>query len=238
MRIRIRFANEKLNLPIGYNGTLQGLIYNLLPPLKASLLHSKGVQYNGRSFKLFTFSKLWGKYEIKEKRITFFKPSFYLGFVDEKLGKGLIERLIELEEILLDKKPIELEEVKILKRPQLTQETFLIKTLSPICVYTTPAKKKLYLTPNDKEFQRILKENIRKKFIAITKKEPKEFEFKIEPNKKFNVTAVRYKGGVIKGVEGEFKVTTNPQLFLRVYDAGIGANSSLGFGMVEVVDQN
>jgi len=82
-----------------------------------------------------------------------------------------------------------------------------------------------------------VKNNIKKKYEIITGKKVNDFEFDIKPKGKTRHVPLKYKNFFIKGVEGEFILETNPEIFKEVYDAGLGAKNSQGFGMVEVVSE-
>ena len=69
--------NTELTLPINYNHILQGIIYHSASSVDSShtkKLHDEGVaveNYSSTKFKLFSFSKIIGKYKISEKNIIF-----------------------------------------------------------------------------------------------------------------------------------------------------------------------
>ena len=77
MRISLNFTaggNSRLKLPIHYNQILQGFIYGNLKKELADFLHNKGYLADGRSFKLFTFSRLNGRYILGNGNISFEYP--------------------------------------------------------------------------------------------------------------------------------------------------------------------
>src|SRR5215204_3437927 len=78
MRLRISLYPEgpSLRLPVQYNHLLQGLIYSNLDHALSEWLHEKGHAYGERHFKLFTFSRLFGKREVENDRIRFLGPQF------------------------------------------------------------------------------------------------------------------------------------------------------------------
>ena len=47
---------------------------------------------------------------------------------------------------------------------------------------------------------------------------------------------LKYENFPIEAYEGTFQIETDPSMFKVVYDAGLGAKNSQGFGMVEVVE--
>ncbi|NPA56163.1 MAG: CRISPR-associated endoribonuclease Cas6 [Epsilonproteobacteria bacterium] len=240
MRIEIEMEGkgEFITLPLGYNEAIQGLIYNLLPPPLGGKLHNEGYTYGSRRFKLFTFSRIISeRYRVREKSIEFKGPiKIKMAFAVDEVGREIALSLLKHRSVKLDKNLLHLRNLTIQERRPIREENFAIRTLSPISVFTTPEKKKLYLTPEDPLFSKLLKENMEKKYALLSGKE-EDFDFAIEPRGEYRELIVRYKRGVIKGVHGTFSVRCDPRIFSQIYDAGLGANNSLGFGMVEMVGE-
>ncbi|CAN5788322.1 hypothetical protein BH23ACT11_BH23ACT11_10350 [soil metagenome] len=67
MRLRISLSSENgpLQVPVQYNHLLQGLVYHNLDRVLSEWLHERGHAYGERRFKLFTFSRLFGKRAAK-----------------------------------------------------------------------------------------------------------------------------------------------------------------------------
>src|SRR5215217_9757044 len=97
MRLRISLNPEgpSLRLPVQYNHLMQGLIYSNLDHALSEWLHEKGHASGARRFKLFTFSRLFGKREAENGRIRFDGPvHFYLGAVDSEVLSSFAEHLL------------------------------------------------------------------------------------------------------------------------------------------------
>jgi len=64
--MRISVELEKIDapilLPVNYNYLILSMIYRNITPSLSEFLHSEGYAYEKRRFKLFTFSRLKGKY--------------------------------------------------------------------------------------------------------------------------------------------------------------------------------
>ncbi|GAE87593.1 hypothetical protein [Acetivibrio straminisolvens] len=61
--------DKSLELPFNYNKILQGFIYrNIMDKDLAQFIHDKGFSYEKRKYKMFTFSRLQGKFSIDSKR--------------------------------------------------------------------------------------------------------------------------------------------------------------------------
>src|SRR5215207_2715796 len=98
MRLRVSLAagdRSSVTLPIQYNHLLQGLIYANVDRALGDWLHEKGYAYGARSFKLFTFSRLFGKKSIDKGQIRFAGPfHFYLSAADADVLGSLAEHLL------------------------------------------------------------------------------------------------------------------------------------------------
>ena len=71
MHLRIEFENNgAAEFPIHYNHILQGFIYRTIDERMAAFLHDMGYG-NTRKFKLFTFSRLMGSYDIESTGVLF-----------------------------------------------------------------------------------------------------------------------------------------------------------------------
>jgi CRISPR-associated endoribonuclease Cas6 len=222
------------------------MLYKNLPKQLSDFLHDIGFFYNKRQFKLFTFSKIKSEHFIlirkngKVVNIKYKTPIIiYLSSAIGDFTKNWGETFIKKNKIFLGRNQLYLESIEVLQNPTFKEE-MEIKTLSPITVYKTFENEKKYYryySPSEPEFQELIKENLRKKYEIITGEEIPEFPIEIQPIKTKKVL-FKYKDFPIEAYEGTFKIKTNPELFKKVYDAGLGAKNSQGFGMVEVMSEN
>jgi CRISPR-associated endoribonuclease Cas6 len=222
------------------------MLYKNLPKQLSDFLHDIGFFYNKRQFKLFTFSKIKSEHFIlirkngKVVNIKYKTPIIiYLSSAIGDFTKNWGETFIKKNKIFLGRNQLYLESIEVLQNPTFKEE-MEIKTLSPITVYKTFENEKKYYryySPSEPEFQELIKENLRKKYEIITGEKIPEFPIEIQPIKTKKVL-FKYKDFPIEAYEGTFKIKTNPELFKKVYDAGLGAKNSQGFGMVEVMSEN
>jgi len=244
MRLKLIFSSEKeyISLPLHHNYALQVMFYKNLPKFLSDFLHNIGFFFNGRKFKLFTFSKIQSQHFVmqREKQIIKYKTpvTIYVSSGVADITKSWGEIFLRKDKVILGKNELYLENIEILSFPDFKEE-MIIKTLSPITVYRTfenGRKYYNYYSPNNSEFNELIKENLRKKYNILTNKELDEFPLKIEPVKNIRKILLKYKDFPIEGYEGFFKIKTDPEKFKIVYDAGLGAKNSQGFGMIEVVN--
>mgnify|MGYP001200972964 CR=1 FL=1 len=244
MRLCIEFTTEEtLQLPIHYNHLAQAMIYNSLDQELATFLHDRGYEAGGRTFKLFTFSRLIGKYRIDQGKIGF-DPLVKLMVASpvEQFCQSLLNGLLTKNELELGPALVKVGSVKV-EKPEVTKESIKLKLLSPAVAYSTlfrgdGSKYTCYYQPGDAEFTRIVAENLRKKYRAIHNSEAPEGEVKIKPLGQPKLHVLEYKGNVIKGYSGTLVVSGPPELLQVAVDAGIGSKNSMGFGCVELLNYN
>jgi CRISPR-associated endoribonuclease Cas6 len=157
LRICLSAEGRLLQEPIQYNHLLQGLIYTNLDRALSEWLHEKGHTYGERRFKLFTFSRLFGKREAKNGRLRFEGPiHFYLGAVDSEVLGSFAEHLLTKPTVRFGSAECRVVEVSV--EPELEVDSTMpmrIKTLSPITAYSTlqtpdGRKKTYYYAPQEK----------------------------------------------------------------------------------------
>lgn len=241
MRLLIRHEiSGELLLPINYHHILQGIIYRNLGTAYGfgEYIHDKGFAHGNRHFKLFTFSLLQGKYEIRGKFIAFreevcFEVScpemFMIRMLAESIAKNGIsygrQHFPEVEIYLSDE--------------TIEEESVLLKMLSPVSVYSTDIDtgKTYFYTPQDELFAQMVNENFQRKYQACYGIEPDSdilFEpVKVLPKDKY---VTRYKNFYISGWMGEYRLSGKRKYLDFLYQTGLGSKNSQGFGMACMIE--
>ena len=242
MRIEINLSAETpLILPKSHNHLLQGFIYSLLDPLLRKRLHKEGYPYEKRRFKLFTFSRLLGKVKMFKEYFQFNPPlKLIISSPKDEILQSLAEGLLKSPEVILGKNTVYIDSINVAARPSFNHKV-TIKMLSPVTIRSTlygadGSKKSYYYSPFEKEFCRLIKENLRKKYkIVFNKNLGHDFEFSIKPQKvpPSCEKIIIYKGTVIKAWMGIYEIKGNPEVIALSYDTGLGAKNSQGFGCWE-----
>jgi len=244
MRLKIILFNEKdFEFTIHYNHSLQSLIYSNLSSPFAKRLHNNGFAYGKRTFKLFTFSRLFGDIhtyrEIPKIKIGN-KVYFYVSSPLKDFIQNLTENLLKKSEIKFGDHQLAIESIEILPKPSI-KSPLTIKMLSPVTVRSTlttsDGKKKSYFyNPKEDEFQKLIKENLKKKYSVLTGEKIKDFQFSIKPCGKTKEVIAKFKGIIVKGYLGKFILQGDPFFLEIAYDCGIGEKNSGGFGCFEVIE--
>ena len=246
MRLKITFESEShIKIPIHYNYHVQSFIYRNLDRILAERLHDEGIPLGKRRFKFFTFSRLFSPKRKRNGTNWIFSPplTFYIAARDVNILESFALHLVKLQVARLARVSVTVRSIEVIKPAEFSEE-LVIKTLSPITVYSTlltpqGKKKTYYYSPFEKEFNELLKANLQRKFKAIYGMEPTEKDdiFEIEPLKVSvkNEAIIKYKGTIIKGWTGIYKMKISKSYFDIAYNTGLGSKNSQGFGMIEVV---
>jgi CRISPR-associated endoribonuclease Cas6 len=236
-----------LRVPIQYNHLLQGLIYANLDRALSEWLHEKGHAYGARRFKLFTFSRLFGKREMRNGRVRFDGPAhFYLSAVDSEVLGSFAEHLLTKPAVRLGSAECRVAEVGVEPEPRIDPaKPVLVKAISPITAYSTlqapnGRKKTYYYAPQEKEWSEALVANIARKAKALEWAADVDEDLKGAYMKPYKVKSgdqkiLDFKGTVIKGWTGLYEVKLPEPYFRLAYDAGLGSKNAAGFGMVGVI---
>lgn len=247
LRIILRTENGSLRVPVQYNHLLQGLIYTNLDRALSEWLHDEGHAYGARRFKLFTFSRLFGRREANNGRIRFDGPAyFYLGAFDSEVLGSFAEHMLKKPAVRLGSAECRVAEVGVEPEPEIdSTKPVLVKALSPITAYSTLAtpdgrKRTYYYAPQERDWSESLVANIARKAKALewstdVDEDLKEASVRPHKVKSADQKILDFKGFTIKGWTGLYEVNLPEPYFRLAYDAGFGSKNSQGFGMVEVV---
>lgn len=241
MHLIIEFTSqEPVTLPLPYNHILQGFIYSTMDEELAEFLHEKGYGA-GRKFKLFACSNitnLIGRTKVNRGMIQFGKKikieiSSPVIELCESFANGLFKKQLNL-----GSNSVEVSGIKIEKQ-EVKENSIKVRTLSPVVAYSTlnrsdGTKYTCYFHPREADFQRIISENLRKKYTAFTKTEPPKDDIDIKPLNDPKLNIINYKNTIIKGYSGIFELTGPQELLQMALDAGLGSKNSQCFGLIRL----
>lgn len=238
MQIKIKISsNSNIILPVHYNNILQGFIYKNIDEDLANFLHDGGYIVNGRNFKLFTFSRVLTKGKIEGKNFNFGKEiELMIGSPLEIFCKSIVNHMLINDNLFLGKNNIKVNNLEIIDT-KIDKEEIIVATLSGIVTYSTMTsqdgrKYTNYFKSYNSDFERIVKENILKKYQALYNSELENAKFEIELIGEEKQSTVYYKKTIIKGVSGRYKLKGSKELLGLGLSAGIGNKNSQGFGMI------
>jgi CRISPR-associated endoribonuclease Cas6 len=248
MRLTIRFRPKKgtLILPINYEEVLQGFLYRSIQDFElADFLHNVGYTKEKRRFKMFTFSRLYGTYRIHrhEKKIEFVElVTWYVSSMLDSLIVDLARNYLLKEHFMLNGQPIHIEETVVKPLEIAEKHSYQIRMLSPLTVYSTyenryGEKRTHFFSPFDLVFSDMVEKNFHNKFQAYFQEQPTE-RITINPIKvtEKDKIVTKFKGFRINAWNGTYEIKAPLSYLKFMYDVGIGAKNSQGFGMFEIVE--
>lgn len=239
--IKLEFENS-LVLPIHYNHIVQAVILKWIGNENySSFIHNEGYTYNKRNYKMYTFSRLQGRFSYNKinKTISYSSPvNLILSTADDKFLQYVVNNVISKDKFRIGNNDVYVKEVRCISKD--IKRGNVVFTKSPIVVYSTAdingRKKTYYYNPREKEFEELIRQNLINKYNALYNKQPLENEFYIKPieNSKLKENIDIYKGIVIKGWTGEFEINGSNELLNLAYNTGLGSKNSQGFGCIEL----
>ena len=257
MRLQLTLNHQPNQaLPINYQWLISSWIYRTLEkanPEFSAWLHENGFGYQGKQYKLFTFSALSPqRYRIGQRSRAFVlaaPPStIELSFYVDEAMQHFIVGLFKGQQFSLKSGPFqadfEVSGIQMLAPPPF-RERMRFRLLSPLCISRQEEGKKYadYLHPQDEGYSQLLIQNLLHKQGALQQQAvgttaaappidfPYDFQLLSPPKSKL----FTIKGVSIRGYLFDFKLAALVELLELGYYAGFGEkNSGLGMGMVEV----
>lgn len=237
MQLHLTFSGN-INLPIAYRAIQQGMIYHALSesaPDFSNYMHQQGQVYQNKKFKLFAFGPLKGRYAIEGKTIIFADgASMEIRSVDERFIRLLAKSMPEGAMIRLGQN-----DVKVI-RSEMTDYHLLvprasIRLVGPMTVHITLDDGfTRFFEPDEPEYLQAVLRNARRKWAGLHGTED-GFLLNIEPlpgKKRMEKTI--YKQTYITAFYGDYQLSGSPNVIDLLYQSGLGAKSSQGFGMFDV----
>lgn len=238
-------SDQRIDLPVDDNHLVQSWIYHSISDQLSSFLHDKGFIVNGRSFKLFCFSRLIGNFEMNRER----SRRIYQGEIQVVISSPLKYFMEEMANSLLLSPKVRLgSNLLTIDRIEGCEETVVsdaitVQTLSPVTMYSTMLrmdgrKYTVYFEPHDSEYDMMMTENLKKKYQAVSQmplpEVLKNAVVHIETVGQGRMHVLRYKGFIIKGYMGILKLTGPQTLLQTALDCGLGGKNSQGFGCIKI----
>lgn len=231
---------EKIILPIQYQHILQSALLAWIDDSTyQTFLHDTGFSSGKRTYKLYTFSKIYGKFELdkKNKNIIFSDAiHLYISSCDKRYLTYMIKNIISNRPLSLKEYKLTLDGVGCIEEA-CDKNVCKVRTLSPIAVSSTlmrgdGIKKRYYYNPREREYSDMIRDNLLRKYRAFYEKEPVDTQFHIKLVDKGKESFVFYKREVIKAWNGIFQIEGSKELIELALNVGLGERNSAGFGCI------
>lgn len=243
--LKLRPSTSEISLPLHYQSAVQGMLYNSMRSKYLSdFIHNKGYQKEKRTFKLFTFSRLFGKHELQidKKQIIFYdEVTCHIGTAFTEMGKELIDHFTNQTELVLGNNKCLIQSIEV-ENKKIEREEVIIEMLSPITVYSTYSsldgkRKTHYFQPLDPMFSQLVERNFENKYEAIYQQRPlsRLILEPIEVARKDKVVT-KFKDFYVTAWLGRYRLKSSPEYLTFLYNTGLGGRNSQGFGMFHIID--
>ncbi len=239
MQLDITFRKDRLRLPICTSTVIQGLLYHALKEDErySTHLHEIGNQCGKRTFKLFTFSELRGRYEVDSHHIVFLEEArLSVRSVDADCIRLLFDHFRTHPTVALGSEAVAVADVRLQDDPILAEE-ITVRTISPLTVYVTESDgHTVYFSPDDAAFYHAVVRNARRKWISYFGNDH-AFSLTVEPaaGARFKKCATRFKTTFITAWHGTFVLKAPAKVLDFLYQTGLGSKNSQGFGMFDII---
>lgn len=236
MRLKISLNKENFALPLAYNSILQGVIYNMFDRNSlGDFYHNEGYQTEDKKYKLFTFSNLFGRYEIKNKQILFKDDfCFYLSAIDQEFIRGAYEFLTNNSFLFINRQKVKIKDISIINTPHIEKvDEVWLKTIAPVTVYKTYDGKTHYYEPFNTEFNELIVNNLRHKMESY-QYPLNDFIFEVLEMKNIKRRMVRFKNCYYLAYHVSIKIKVSREVFDFIYNTGLSSKNSCGFGMIDM----
>lgn len=240
MRLKLVFSvREGLEIPIHYNHIVQKNIYDTLTPEYAKFLHEEGYKANGRSYKLFTFSKLVieNKTILDDKiRIEPGEVFLTVSSIDERFVFALIDGIINKRYFQFENRALKIKAVYA--RKELKAKKLVALTISPIVVTKGGDRKKQFYSIDDDLFTEKIKENLLRKYLAFYGENYSgELIIEILDRNRVKKVIDCYKKYPYEAYLGGFIIKGEKDIINVAYSCGLGDKNAQGFGCIEKIDE-
>jgi CRISPR-associated endoribonuclease Cas6 len=186
--VKLRMEPSSPAIPIHYNYLAQAAIYGALPGDLASRLHDEGYAAGNRKFKMFSFSRLIGRFILDREAGTITFPedtTLVITSPDLKFFLSLMNNLLTQNRIRIGQSLFEINELRF-DEQKVEGEELAVRTLSPVVAYSTllrpeGGKYTCYYQPGESEFNKLITGNLCKKHEAFYSSPPPVGEVRARP---------------------------------------------------------
>ncbi len=251
MRVKLTLmaASQRSTLPMNYNHAVASLIYRTLGNASeefASRLHDEGFKADRRSFKLFTFSRLWIKRSrVMGDRLLLESPEVSLQ-VSSPVGdfiEHFVSGLFQCEAFNIAGARFELAGAETLPMPEFS-ERMSFRALSPITESVRDEQNRVRYLNLDDDWSEFIHRNLTRKYEALYGRVILGTSLRWEwdrvyiaeqarRNKRPSVLIEVSEGIKVRGWLAPFTVEGSKELIELGYEAGFGKSNAMGFGMAE-----
>ncbi len=237
MRFKLYFTLENSEIPIQYRKSILSFFKFSLSQYNEEY-YKKFYNENDPIVKPYTFSIYLKNPQIQEEKIILDDKRFELNIsvADYEAGIILYNALNrqKFKKFSIDKNSWTLKDIELLLEKEITDATITIKFQSPLCARSRQNRKDFYYSFRHKEFEEVVKINIKEQLKITNMPESIVDSFSIKPIQAKKVI-IKFYEKQMECSTGIFEISGNKELLKYLYQAGLGSKRSSGFGMFQVI---
>jgi CRISPR-associated endoribonuclease Cas6 len=251
MRVKLTLMALKRNttLPLNYNHAVSSLIYRTLGKASeefAAMLHDEGFKADRRSFKLFTFSRLFtGHSKLVGDRLRLESPeaSLQVSSPVADFVEHFVSGLFQSEGFNIAGAEFTLAKAETIAPPAFS-EGMIFRALSPITESVRDEQNRVRYLGLEDDWSEIIERNLVRKYMALYGRAPSDNRLRwkwdeeyiaeqAKRNRRPSVLIEVSEGIKVRGWLVPFRIEGSKELIELGYEAGFGKSNAMGFGMVE-----
>lgn len=239
MQCRVIFYGRNREIPVDLHRSLHGAIYKALSRHPEYSLELHTADPNAiKPFKGFTFGPLTGETQnVNGHRYLNGYAAVEIRSVDAELITLLTEAWTREPLVQLDWAAVEVAELSAMDKC-ISTSSACIRMVSPAVAYITQEdKRQVFFSPEEESFYKLIRVNAERKSKCFL---GRDSVIDIEPlfTEKPRYERSFFKKTPIMGWYGDFRLTGEPELLTLLYNTGLGAKNSEGFGMFDIIANN
>lgn len=235
-------------VPTPYNHILQGFIYTNLDGALSRWLHDEGYRFEKRRYKMLVFGRLEGRYDRTAVGLAFRSGvRLRVRSVNADVLSSLAEFLLAKKNVRLGRSPCHVGEISLIPDPVVNASIPIeMRAVTPVVTYSTlqlPSGRKTthYYAPMEQDWSDLIVSNLVRKAYALgvwaSREVPEGAQVCPLRVGRGDEVFSSFKGTVIRGWLGTYKVALPEELFWVGYNAGFGSKNTQGFGLMEVIQR-
>ncbi len=237
MRFKLYFTLENLQIPIQYRKSIISFFKHCLISYNETY-YKKYYNQKDTNIKNYAFSVYYKQSQIQKENIILKDNKMELNVTTSDYETGII--LYNAFNKQKNKKyPLQdnimvLQNIVMIQEKQITNPKITIKFQAPLCVRHRIDNKDYYHSYQSKQFQDIIKINIKEqiKITDIPEDIVDTFEIKpINPKK----VIIKFYEKCLECSTGVFEISGKKELLTYLYQSGMGSKHSAGFGMFQII---
>lgn len=237
MRFKLYFTLEKMQIPIQYRKSIISFFKHCLISYDETYYKR---YYNEKDtiIKNYAFSTYYKQSQIQQENIILKDNNLELNVTTSDYEVGIILynafNKQKYKKYPLHDNTMVLQNITMMPEKEITKEKIIIKFQAPLCVRSRQDNKDYYYSYESKEFQDILKINIREQLKITSLSENVIDTFEIKPINAKKVI-IKFYEKCLECSTGVFEISGKKELLTYLYQAGMGSRHSAGFGMFQII---